>query len=427
MKPDIFEYLFEVTEEVMDFDFSRSQTMASHLSDLDAPPMVLIGGTNGKGSTLENLKQLLMAHGLKVGTFTSPHISDVRERICVQDQMISHDDFVSTGKEILADMNAVQERLTYFETLTFLAWRYFAGRQLDICLFEVGMGGRLDSTRALPRMGSILTRIDMDHMEYLGDTLDKIANEKVFILTPDGPNVIARQEPLAQSVIVEHTRDFALTRWEQKDFQHNGLDAPFVFENDRFRLSVPRLGLAGSHQSTNAALALEMLDALSDTLSIRPDTEKSIRALSNARVSGRMEVWRKKNQWVILDGAHNEGSIEALKNTLYMLANKQRYHVVVGFSANKKARSMMELLSVLAKDRLVTTTFDHPRAWKTDKGAPLMFEDLEAAFGNTWENATLPILCTGSLFMVGPMQEILSKYGFAKEPFASFAMYLDEK
>ncbi|MCB0272380.1 MAG: hypothetical protein KDD46_05140, partial [Bdellovibrionales bacterium] len=272
---------------------------------------------------------------------------------------------------------------------------------------------RLDTTNTVKRIGSVLTRIDLDHTQILGDTLDKIAIEKAPILQPKIFNVIARQETQAQNVLSKYTKDFDAVDVEGKDFFHSGTFDTFTFENENFYLSPTTLGLLGQHQSTNAALAIQ---AASHVLGLEGKTlesEKTKNALSQTKLLGRMETWKKKNQTVIVDVAHNPAGIDALISYLYTKDPKQRYHIIFGCSNDKNASNMIQALGKIAHN-IVCTSFAHPRSWKANSYAETWFENVETAFCATWESATQPVIAAGSIFYIAELIPILQKYGFEK-------------
>ena len=202
-----------------------------------------IAGTNGKGSTCAMLDSILRRAGFRTGLYTSPHLVDFRERIRVDGKMIPREDLAEGLSRLRDAVRDWEHGPTFFEISTFLALDHFARSGCDIVVLETGMGGRLDSTNAVMPLVSTITPIDMDHMQWLGDTLDKIAAEKAGIIKAGIPVVSAPQQPAAAEVLRKTAAD-------------RGSSIRFVAEPCPHPLS-----LAGAHQKWNAALAVETLRA----------------------------------------------------------------------------------------------------------------------------------------------------------------------
>lgn len=410
----IQEYLHQATETKMDFDFSRSQAMADVLlKDHPLPASIVIGGTNGKGSTTAFLSSIFQEHGLNVGTFTSPHIRDVFERISINKKNIDEEKFNSIGEQVLRIMQNIGVQCTYFEVLTFITWIYFCLEKPDVCLFEVGLGGRLDTTNTIKKTGSILTKIDLDHTSLLGNSTYKIAQEKVPILSTNGINVIAKQDEQAHKAIDQYFDRNKNYTQETLDFHHNGNDQDFSFENDHVQLSHCRLGLHGQHQCTNASLAVEMATRYFDATNQSIDKTKIVTALQTTKVPGRLERWIKQDQVVLLDIAHNPSSIQTLVQTLSTQFPTQKFQTLFGCSSDKDAHNMLTPLSKISAD-ITCTAFTHPRSWNSHDQKPLLHHDEKRAFDSTLQKADGPILCTGSIFFISCLMPILEKYGFEK-------------
>src|SRR5229473_645799 len=190
------------------FDLAHMRVL---LQGMDHPerrfPSVLIGGTNGKGSTAATLASILRASGLKTGLYTSPHLVRINERIRVDGKEISDDEFASLHSEVDRIAGRLVERAdlpwhpSFFEMMTAIAFEYFAREKVDLAVLEVGMGGRLDATNVVDPRLSVITDISLDHQKYLGNTLGEIAREKVGILRPNGVAVVLPQQPEANDVI----------------------------------------------------------------------------------------------------------------------------------------------------------------------------------------------------------------------------------
>lgn len=302
---------------------------------------VHIAGTNGKGSTSQMIYSALRESGLKVGLYTSPHLKDFRERIVVDDQMIPRQDvvdFVASNREFLELIKP-----SFFEVTVAMAFDYFRKAGVDVAVVEVGMGGRLDSTNIITPMLSVITNIDYDHTQFLGDTLEKIAGEKAGIIKPGGRVVVGESNPEYDHVFIEKAKaeeaslTFAdsiiqCTRIEGDTFTvhdtRNGGDKEF------------RLAMQGSYQGKNLCTALVALEAISEQITL---TEAQIRrGVERAVVRGRWQILG-QSPLVICDTGHNKAGLE------YVMAQIKRQkfdklYFVLGVVSDKDLPSILGLL-----------------------------------------------------------------------------------
>ncbi|MBI2974234.1 MAG: bifunctional folylpolyglutamate synthase/dihydrofolate synthase [Deltaproteobacteria bacterium] len=327
---------------------------------------VVVAGTNGKGSTCAFLESILRHNGLKAGLLTSPHLLDVRERIQIDREMISekefgnlaenlhcHCEFASGGRsnlpnselEIASSLDKLGARndmqFTYFEFLTAMAFQYFAEAKVDIAVLEVGLGGRLDATNVVTPVISVITRIGIDHQKYLGDTIEKIAFEKCGIIKRGVPVVTVDQDEKAMDVI-------------RKASDENGAMLHVVSPHE---VKWP-LGLNGSHQLENAALAVRAAEIVTPSLSLPPRGGGKGRgggviemALASTSWPGRLAVVS-KNPLVILDGAHNPNGAEALAKYLMSLPGKRI--IMLGIMADKDIDGIVKPLADAADEIVIT-------------------------------------------------------------------------
>lgn len=318
---------------------------------------VVVGGTKGKGSTAYFLSEILRRSGLRVGFYHSPHLESPRERIWIGGRPVSEMDFAHGLTQIRQRLpNAgtrlprpesgetppLQTRFTYFEILTLLACLLFKEKKVDIAVFEVGMGGRLDATHVFPAKLVILTPIHYDHEAYLGDTLAQIAREKAAILVPGRDVVVAPQEP----EVMREVRKFAARR-------HCLMWPPLYKKNIRTRL-------LGDFQRLNAASAIRAASILRDRYQF-PVTDNALLkgALSN-HWPGRMEVFNGRPP-LLLDGAHNPKSVEALARNVRHLFPGRRKILVFGTSQDKRSDHMIPFLAKVF-DVCILTESASPRA-----------------------------------------------------------------
>lgn len=350
---------------------------------------VHIAGTNGKGSTAAFLNTLLQKAGYRTGLITSPHLTQVTERIQINRQMISWEalsEVLQKIQSLLPDKNY----LSYFEMITLAGFEYFAQREVDIAVVEVGMGGRLDATNVLRPQVTILTPIAFDHEGYLGDTLIKIAQEKCGILKPEMTVVSAPQATEVATVI------------EKKCEQ---LEIELIWANPE-EVTTP-LGLKGDHQKINAACALAGAKIL---LSNERVEEISAGALAETFWPGRLQYIRPE---ILVDGAHNMAGIETLARYLKKTHPDQKITFLVGALKDKQWETMFRPCAGIAKSFFCITP-NSPRALPADVlakqlipfGKPVSvlarLTDLPAI------HSPELLVATGSLYVVGELLKYVS-------------------
>jgi dihydrofolate synthase/folylpolyglutamate synthase len=279
-----------------------------------------VAGTNGKGSTCAMLESIYRAAGLRTGLFTSPHLVSLRERIQINRQLISECEVVRLVGELqpLFKQFPADHHPTFFEVVTVMALKYFAGQKCDLVIWETGLGGRLDATNIVAPLASVITNIALDHQQWLGDTLVKIAFEKAGIIKRGIPVVTATDEPEALAAIQKTAQEkmaplLKINSWEGR---RAAVPNQNQFESPTRRPSqVDNLPLMGEHQKTNAALALATVELLQKQI---PVSGEKIRAgLAGVNWPGRLQlVQRPDGQNILLDGAHNVAGANALSEAL---------------------------------------------------------------------------------------------------------------
>ena len=333
-------------------------------------PFVHVAGTNGKGSTCAFLGRILSGAGYKVGVFTSPHLIDFEERITISGDMISKETVTRLGNQLLELKLDVHP--TMFDYCLAMALLYFKEQNCDLMILETGLGGSKDSTTAVGvPLVSVITKIGYDHMELLGDSLEKIAGEKAGISECDM-------------------------------FQ--------VSENALQWVGNHKLGLQGGHQVENAAAAVLAVNCLKKQF---PTTKQQLEeGLLNVHWRGRLELL--SNQpFLLIDGAHNAHGVHALKCSLQELYPNQKFHFIMGVMADKDYPEMIAELLLLAVD-FVTVTPDSSRALQSEELAKIICERGVAAKSIESVDAIWDILnddgyyvAFGSLYFIG---ELMEKY-----------------
>jgi len=304
-----------------------------------AVPTVIVGGTNGKGSTVSMIGNIIRHAEYSVGCYYSPHVLYVGERIEFDNQPISPDDLAGLIRRIRGTIEGHVD-LTYFEFLTVSAYLWFAEKKADLAVMEVGMGGRFDATNVTEALVSVITTVSLDHTQYLGNTEEDIAMEKVQIVGPGGTLIAGRMSATVANVVREHVKKTgAGALFLGEDFygiEKMGTDTDTDFTMDYRGLSCYlddiRLSLAGKHQVDNAAVALAAIEVLRKR-GIRI-TDTAIRqGMASARLLGRTQRIS-DNPEVIVDVGHNPAGARALAGFLRTLP-KKRTALVVGMMADK--------------------------------------------------------------------------------------------
>ncbi len=357
--------------------------------------VIHVAGTNGKGSTCAMLESIARACGQRCGLFTSPHLIDFRERIQVSGEQIPEEPCAAMLTELRVLCERMETHPTFFEITLVLAMRWFRLRECEIIVLETGMGGRLDATTAVPADVCVITPIGLDHMQWLGDTIEEIAAEKAGIFVSGKPTICAPQQPAVHLVLEQEANE----RRSPIEF----IDQPL--------LGYP-MALAGEHQTWNAALAVAALHRLGIPLS----SESVGYGLSHVSWPGRFETIR---PGVILDGAHNPQSAEVLAATWRQSFGETKPSLVFSAVGGKDIRGILEILAPLASE-IFLCPVDTPRAVSPDELATFLppdapahatFATFQAAFAAAEATGT-PILIAGSLFLVGEARAFLTTRNF---------------
>jgi len=365
--------------------------------------VIHVAGTNGKGSTCAMIDSIARSCGKRTGLFTSPHLIDYRERIKVSGEEIS-EEACATG---LTELREICERLdphpTFFEISVALAMRWFRQRECEMIILETGMGGRLDATTAVPADVCVLTPIELDHTQWLGDTIEKIAAEKAGIFVVGKPVVSAIQHPAARSVI------------EKEANEHR---APLEFIEEPL-LGYP-INLPGDHQKWNAALAVAALHQTGMNLSF-----DSIQyGLSKVRWPGRFEIFNPGDIFgvdvpVILDGAHNPHAGKILADTWKSEFPGKKTALVFSAVDGKDISQILSELAPLASN-IFLCPVDTPRALPAEKIAEFLptgsaphetFATFQQAFAAALQTGET-VLIAGSLFLVGEARAAFTSQDF---------------
>ncbi|MCK6553593.1 bifunctional folylpolyglutamate synthase/dihydrofolate synthase [Candidatus Binatia bacterium] len=336
----------------MDFKLERVELALRHLGDPHRRyPVLHVAGTNGKGSVAAMLDAVYGAAGYRVGLYTSPHLVSFGERIRVGGSTIPPETVVALTREIQSAVLARGIELTFFELVTVMGLLHFARAEVDLAVIEVGLGGRLDATNVVLPEVAIVTNIGRDHEEYLGEALAAIAREKAGIVKAGRPAIVGPMTEEAAGAIAERAAQVqAPTYWYGRDFSVSD-DVPFRFDGLGARIEGLTVGLRGSYQRTNAALALAAIVWAQPRF---PVSEVAVRrGLAEVRWPGRLEVVQTQ-PLVVLDGAHNTDGLAALVAEVPRVTGGRRVHVLFAVMRDKRWEDMVAVLGPIAASATVT-------------------------------------------------------------------------
>ena len=399
-------------------------------------PTVHIGGTNGKTSTSRMVDALFSELEYRTGRFTSPHLESFLERISIKGESIKPAELIATYNDIALYLDLIDSRsdvpISYFEALTAMAFVAFAEHPVDIGIIEVGMGGDWDATNIVQSAVSVLMPIGLDHMEYLGETIEEIARTKSGIIKPESHVVLSAQEPEVARILLEKVveksaipyregLEFALIK---RDIAVGGqLISVRGVHSEYTDIYLP---LHGAHQAANAAVAIATVEAF---VGVALDEELVRAAFASVSSPGRLEILH-RDPTVIIDAAHNPHGATALADTIRNEFDFESIFCVLGILGEKDVRGVLKALEPVV-DRLIVTKSDSPRALPVAElfadavqvfGNDRVFkeDDLNSAITYAMEQATLinqvsdgvsAVVITGSVVTAGSARVILRKIG----------------
>jgi len=416
------------------FDLEHMRMLLSALGNPERRfPSVLIAGTNGKGSTAATLASILKSSGLQTGLYTSPHLVRINERIRLDGQEISDDEFellhgnIKLNAEHLVDDEKLPWHPSFFEMLTAIAFEYFNFRKVDIAVLEVGMGGRLDATNVVEPRISVITDISLDHQKFLGNTVAEIAREKAGIIRPGGVVVTLPQQPQANDVIGNTILDLGARGVNAVPYvppvspaseRYLTEDATGKKLVSRYRLQVldkeilVETPLVGRHQLRNIALAIASAEELARQGF--PVTAEAIeRGIRETHWSGRFQVLPAHDGWpeIVFDVAHNPDGAWALRSTLSAVYEDRPFTLIFGSMLDKDVRQVTEILFPIA-EHVIATRADNPRAAspaqirEASSRVAVEIEDAASVSSALTRAKTLAgieglVVVTGSIYLVG--------------------------
>lgn len=361
------EYLDQVSKGGSVLGLDNMRELLKRLGNpQDSLKFVHISGTNGKGSVLAYLSTVFKEAGYRTGRYISPTLFSYREKIQVNEKFIGREDLSRLTEKVKAAAEEMQNCAagdpTIFEIETALAFLYFVEQKCDIVILETGLGGALDATNVIttPVM-EIIASISMDHMEFLGDTLGKIAYQKAGIIKPDTSVVSAMQQPEAMDVICNVCRErdctFQTVDPEQiKDISYGYEGQSFSYKNwENIKIS-----LMGSYQIKNAALALEAINALRK-LGYDLKDRAVYQGMKKAIWKGRFTLIS-KDPVILMDGAHNPAAAEELVRSLKLYYAGKKFYYIFGMFRDKDYAQVIRLTAPMAEHIITVQTPGNPRA-----------------------------------------------------------------
>jgi dihydrofolate synthase / folylpolyglutamate synthase len=423
------QYLFSLGNEVstMKLGLENIRTLLAALGNPQNNYLkVQVAGTNGKGSVCAFLDSICNTVGIKTGTFTSPHLVTITERIRINGHDISEDDFArhSTRVRETADVLLAAGNLefcpTFFEQITAIALIAFVDASVEIAILETGLGGRLDATTAANAEIAAITRIDLDHQEYLGETIQEIAAEKAAIIHSNSKVVVGKQDDDAMSVISSFCSKLGIvptTEYETAIWAVNTLkgSADILLRTKNELYDDLDLGLSGRHQIENARIAVLLSEVITNDFGFHITVENVLDGLEQAHHFGRLEYTGR----FLYDGAHNVGGAKALAAYLDEF-EKRPITIIFGSMREKNVAEILKVLAPLAT-KIVFTEGSNIRSLSYYELLELLPADVlrEGTFATDNVTSAIDIaetitpedgiiLVTGSLYLVGDVKKILS-------------------
>jgi dihydrofolate synthase/folylpolyglutamate synthase len=377
---------------------------------------VLIGGTNGKGSISAMVASILLHGGFRVGLYTSPHLTDIRERIRINGAMISPEEMASCISTVKQE---ITQEVTYFEFLTAVAFLYFSQQQVDIAILEVGMGGRLDATNIVSPLACVISNVSIDHQAYLGKRLEDIAREKGGIVKNHGLCITAERKKNVIGILE------GICRVKKARLYRLGKDIGFTVHNDGTfscrgiskQYAKLTCSLMGRHQIENATMAIAAVESIMDK-GFSVEDRAVFDGIQAVKWEGRLEVLC-RDPMLVVDGAHNPAGISVLCRALRNQFSYKRLIVIFGVFNDKNYKLMLKRLVPLAH-RFVITRPCSQRATPVEELLPVAMlyktdiEEMQNAVEAVKKEFTSAdqgdLICvTGSLYLVGEIKKAFSE------------------
>lgn len=420
LPPEDIDFLKTLVLHGVKLGLENINTLLQHVGNPQEKfPSIHIGGTNGKGSTVAYIDRIFREQGIKTGKFTSPHLIDLAERFQINGIPISPEEL----HEQITFFRKLNEKTgilpTFFEFCTTIAFHWFAQQKVDWAVIEVGMGGRLDSTNVIKPEVCAITNIGLEHTQYLGDTLEKIAWEKAGIIKENIPVVIGEKRQNIAEIFYKCAEKLSAPLWQiGKDFhvhwEKKKEGAILTYRSPLREIKNAQSGLTALYQCENAGVAIGVIDWL--TKKGFHIQEKSIlHGLANVHWPGRFDLVS-QSPWLLLDSAHNPDGIQRLVENL-----DEKVTVVFSVADDKDVQNIIDILSPWVEE-LIITQFYGKRAMSIEKIREIGLQknihfciesDFYSALEQGWQKAKQghKLLVTGSIYAIGQTYEWLIKKG----------------
>lgn len=365
--------------------------------------VIHVAGTNGKGSTCAFLASILRQKGFRVGMFTSPHLIRLNERIRVNDEIIADKDMAECFDEVMFYVKKAEKlgisHPSFFEFIFLMGVLYFRNQKVDYAIIETGMGGRLDATNVVKPVLCIITSVGMDHMQYLGDTIEKIAEEKAGIIKEGVPVVFFDRKDAATPIICKKCKNnpkflYIVEKKQYKLSKITKKSIDFSFQSDYYRYDSLKINQAALYQVENAILAIRAYELLFDDLfcngnnncgCIHIDSDVIKKGIIEMKWPGRMQQIA---DHIYVDGAHNEEAVLAFCRTLEGMFCKERKILLFAVSKDKDYRAMIRHLGRISFDEIIIVRYKNDRSADIDTVKKIFTETFENRFYSDYENSS---------------------------------------
>jgi len=411
------------------FNLSRMDKLMALLGDPQLDYDVIhVAGTKGKGSICAMVTSIMKEAGYKVGFYSSPHMIDFRERIKINNNDIPKEKLIYYVTKLRPVINSV-EKISTFEIITAIAFKYFADQQVDIALIEVGMGGRLDATNVVKPIVSVISPVSHDHMKILGNTISKIAEEKAGIIKDSVPVILSPQKRSAKEVIARIANDKGSLlidtseKYDFKQIEYSLLKQSFTINEITSNLQGPirpiyEIPLLGDHQIHNAITSYACIVQLRK-FGYEVSDNALAKGFSKVEWPGRFEVICQK-PLVIVDGAHNKDSFRKLRNTIKKYLGKRKITLIFGASEDKEVRSMIQIIRPYIT-QFIFTKSEHPRALGISELENLAVNLDLKNYSTRKIDTIIPLIlrkstqdqvfiASGSIFVAGAIKQLLAEW-----------------
>ncbi|MBQ3437834.1 MAG: bifunctional folylpolyglutamate synthase/dihydrofolate synthase [Fusobacterium sp.] len=409
---NLLEELYSYSMFSIKLGLDNIKKICKHLGEpQNSYKVIHITGTNGKGSTSTTIEKVLIEAGYNVGKYTSPHILKFNERIAFNDEYISNEDVAYYYEKIKKIVEKNKIPATFFEVTTAMMFEYFRDKKADYVVLEVGMGGRYDATNVCEAIFSIITNVGLDHTEYLGDTIYKVAKEKAGIIKNSPYTIFADNNEDVEKAISEETQDYINVLKKYKDAKYK-LNFKTFMTNIEIEGENYEYSLFGDYQFKNFLCAYEALKFLK--------IEKNI-----LREAFRKVVWQcrfevySKNPLVIFDGAHNIDGVNELCKIIKNNFRREDVSILVSILKDKEKKSMFKKLSEISSNIVITSIPDNPRGSR----AVDLYNEVEEEIKKDFEYEEEPLkaykkalsknkkitVCCGSFYILIKLKEGLNE------------------